>query len=343
MSSRYRLTAQEIADLESAHRQTSDKRYADRLKTVYLLGKDWSVTHVAEALMIDRETVRNHYKRYRKGGLPALQKFEVGGSESFLNELQRQALDQHLHEKLYLTAKEIAHYVEQTWGVSYSESGITQLLCRMGYVYKKPKLVPGKADTGKQRVFVECYEKLKASKAPEDPIYFMDATHPHHNPVAGYGWIKRGQDREIQSNTGRQRLNINGAINTASLQAIVRYDDTINAQSTIQLFQQIEAHHPTAVWIYIICDNARYYRSQLISDYLNDSKIKLVFLPPYAPNLNLIERYWKFFKKKILYGRYYETFSLFKSTCEAFFTASDHYKTELRTLLTDNFQIIGSA
>ncbi|WP_371128822.1 transposase [Nitrosomonas sp. Nm132] len=79
-----------------------------------------------------------------------------------------------------------------------------------------------------------------------------------------------------------------------------------------------------------------------MSDYLNDSKIKLVFLPLYAPNLNLIERYWKFFKKKILYGCYYETFSLFKSTCEAFFTSSDHYKAELRTLLADNFQIIGS-
>ncbi|WP_090539707.1 helix-turn-helix domain-containing protein [Nitrosomonas sp. Nm132] len=66
---------------------------------------------MAEALMIDRETVRNHYKRYRKGGLSALQKSEVGSSESFLNELQRQALDQHLHKNLYLTAKEIAHYV----------------------------------------------------------------------------------------------------------------------------------------------------------------------------------------------------------------------------------------
>ncbi|WP_143002211.1 winged helix-turn-helix domain-containing protein [Nitrosomonas sp. Nm132] len=51
--------------------------------------------------------------------------------------------------------------------MSYSESGITQLLCRMGYVYKKPKLVPDKADTGKQRVFVQCYEALKASKAPK--------------------------------------------------------------------------------------------------------------------------------------------------------------------------------
>lgn len=71
----------------------------------------------------------------------------------------------------------------------------------MGYVYKKPKRVPGKADAGKQRAFVQCYEELKASKVPEDPIYFMDATHLHHNPVANYGWIKRGQDREIRSNT----------------------------------------------------------------------------------------------------------------------------------------------
>ncbi len=79
--------------------------------------------------------------------------------------------------------------------------------------------------------------------------------------------------RNSQSYRTAQRLNINGAINTVSLQAIVRYDDTINAQSTIQLFQQIEAHHPTAAWIYIIGDNACYYRSQLINDYPNDSKL----------------------------------------------------------------------
>ncbi|WP_083398570.1 transposase [Nitrosomonas communis] len=119
--------------------------------------------------------------------------------------------------------------------------------------------------------------------------------------------MKRSQDRDIRTHTGRQRLNINGAINTISLQAIVRNDDTLNAQSTIQLFQQIEAHHRAAAYIHLICDHARYYRSQLIRDYLNDSKIKLVFLPPSAPHLNLIERYWKFFKKKILYGRYYST------------------------------------
>lgn len=341
MPSHSHLSNSELDDLEFEHRHTTDKRYADRVKTVYLLGKGWSVTKIAEALLIDRETVRNHFKRYRKGGLPALQAHEAGGSEPALNEEQRQALDLHLSGHWYLTAKEIAHYVEQTWQVAYSESGMTQLLHRLGYVYKKPKLIPGKADADRQRAFVEQYQALKAEKAPDDPIYFMDATHPHHNPIAGYGWIKRGKAHEIRSNTGRQRLNINGAINCASLCPIIRYDDTINAQSAVALLQQIEQQHPLAQRIAIICDNARYYRSQVVTDYLRNSKIELVFLPPYAPNLNLIERYWRFFKKVVLYGKYYETFASFKQACDEFFAAPERFKEELSSLLTDHFQIIG--
>ncbi|SFE85261.1 DDE superfamily endonuclease [Nitrosomonas sp. Nm166] len=72
-------------------------------------------------------------------------------------------------------------------------------------------------------------------------------------------------------------------------------------------------------------------------------KSKLIFLSPYAPNLNLIERYWRFFKKEILYGKYYEAFALFKRACDDFFAASERYKEALRFLLTDNFQIIDCA
>ncbi len=111
---------------------------------------------------------------------------------------------------------------------------------------------------------------------------------------------------------GRQRPNINGVIDCNDLSATVRYDDTINAQSIIKRFQQIEPQNPEAVRIRVICDNARYYHARLVKDYLANSRIELVFLPPYAPNLNLIERFWKFLKKTILYGRYYETFCQFK-------------------------------
>ena len=101
----------------------------------------------------------------------------------------------------------------------------------------------------------------------------------------GYGWIKRGQEQALPSNTGRQRLNINGAITIATLSAEIRFDDTINATSTIALFQQLEAPNPTVSRIIVICDNARYYKAKLVSAYLEHSRIELEPLPPYCPNL----------------------------------------------------------
>ena len=194
---------------------------------------------------------------------------------------------------------------------------MTALLHRLGYVYKKPKLVPGKADPQAQEAFLAEYEQIKRDKGEADPVYFVDAVHPQHNPVIACGWIKRGEEREVRSNTGRRRVNINGAIDLERLEPVVRFDETINTDSTIALFQQLEELNLAATWIYVICDNARYYRSKAVKEYLKDSRIKPVFLPPYAPNLNLIERLWKFFKKKVLYNRYYETFEEFKAACAA--------------------------
>lgn len=128
----------------------------------------------------------------------------------------------------------------------------------------------------------------------------MDAIHPQHNPVLGYGWIKLGEDHQVKSNTGRRRVNINGAIDLEHLEPVTRFDETIDATSTIALFQQLEQVYAVATWIDVICDNARYCRSKAVQDYIKDSRIKLVFLPPYAPNLNLIERLSKFLEKKVL-------------------------------------------
>jgi hypothetical protein len=94
--------------------------------------------------MIDRESVRNHHKRYRKGGLLRLLRHDAVGSEAALNSEQCQQLADYLQTHLFLTAKQVAHYVQQTWNVTYSESGIRQRLHRLGFVYKKTKLIPGK-------------------------------------------------------------------------------------------------------------------------------------------------------------------------------------------------------
>jgi len=337
----YTLPAEKLAELRAAHRNTRDKREADRIKAVVLLATGWTAEQTAEVLQVDANTVRNRFKCYRQGGIEALVHVALRGSKCALDKGQLAALDVHLQTHLYVTAKAVARWVEETYKVSYTESGMTAVLHRLGYVYKKPKLVPGKADAEAQREFLSEYEKLKQDKGEDDPVYFMDAVHPQHNPVIACGWIKRGEDREVRSNTGRRRVNINGAIDLERLEPVVRFDDTINTDSTIALFEQLEEVNLAATWIYVICDNARYYRSKAVKEYLKTSRIKLVFLPPYAPNLNLIERLWKFFKKKVLYNRYYESFDEFRAACEEFFDNPRKYHRKLCSLLTENFAIIG--
>ena len=338
----FTLLQAEISSLKRAHRAAKKKRDADRIKAIILLGTGCTIIKVAEVLLLDDETIRNYMKRYKSGKLNALLNDNYKGYSGKLLKPEIEQLDSHLNETTYLRTQEIVSYVARHFKVAYSISGMTDLLHRLNYSYKKPKLVPGKADLEAQEEFIEFYNELKETKGANDPVYFMDGTHPQHNSVAAYGWIKKGKAKELKSNTGRQRLNINAAIDIEKLSTTVDYGDSINAQSTISLLKKVELRHPEAEVIYTICDNARYYRSKKVKEYLGKSKIELVFLPPYSPNLNLIERLWKYFRKIVLYNEYYETFDEFRKACKSFFRQIKRYKEDLTSLLTDNFQIISS-
>jgi len=136
---------------------------------------------------IDRSTARHYFHDYKKGGVSRLLETNYSRHCGHLNAQQEHALDVYLREHLHITAKSIAHYIEERWGIRYSESGVTDLLHRLGYVYKKPKLVPGKADAQAQLEFLAGYEKPKETKDKADEILFMDAVHPQHNPFMGSG------------------------------------------------------------------------------------------------------------------------------------------------------------
>lgn len=337
----YRLTTQELAELRAAHRAARNAREAYRLNAVILLGSGWSAAEVSAALLMDDDTVRNHFKRYKRGGLDALERMNYLGSEALLAPEQLAELDGYLQAHLHQTAASVARWVKARFRVCYTASGMTALLHRLGYRYKKPKLLPGKApDPAVQQAFIEKYHAIKDGNGSDDVVLFMDAVHPQHNPVLAGGWIKRGKRFRLKSNTGRRRLNINGVVDVQRLAVVVRFDETIDAYSTIALFKQIEAAYPQARTITIICDNARYYRAKLVTEYLEHSRIRLEFLPAYCPNLNLIERFWKFFKRQVLYNRYYETFDDYRQACKQFFASLDRHTEQLRSLLRENFEIV---
>jgi len=335
----YTLSPSKIVELETLHRSLRDKRQADRVKAVIALSKGGAAAQVAESLLFDETTSRHYFERYQQGGADALLDDHYSGAEPKLDEHQLNELKGYLEEHLFTEAQSVIAHIARQYGVYYSVSGVTDLLHRLDFSYKKPTHVPGKQDPARQQAFIEEYDHTKANKGENDPVYFADATHPQHNSVPAYGWIKKGQEKEGKANCGRQRLNLNGAINIETMEPVTGFYDTIHAQAAIDLFTKIEAKHPNAETIYIIVDNARYYRSCLLKEHVEGTKIKLIFLPPYSPNLNLIERYWTFFKKKVLNNSYYETFADFKRACESFFRKRKQYLPELQTLLTENFHI----
>ena len=320
-----------------AHRHEKEKRIADRIKTILNLNDGYSFEEISKFLLLDDATLRSYFEIYIKEGLDGLLQLNYGSGLSYLSKYEMAKLDAHLQKNLYPTSKEIAHYIEQNYGVKYTVEGVRWLLHKLNFVFKKTKHLPGKSNLKKQKAFVTKYYEIKVSKGKDDEIYFMDGVHPIHNSITANAWIKKGTEKAIQANTGRERLNINGLCNVAKTEVLIHEDESVNAQSTILLFDKAQAHQ-TKGQLIIFSDNARYYRSKLVKEYLSENaRIELVFLPSYSPNLNLIERLWKFYKKKILHHKYYEKFSTFKKKSIDFFENTYDYKEELRVVLADNF------
>lgn len=148
----------------------------------------------------------------------------------------------------------------------------------------------------------------------------------------------------VQAPSGRQRFNVLGALNAITHELITVTNDTyITAESVCALLEKIAKLY-VGIPITIFLDNARYQRCALVMEKAKSLNIELCFLPSYSPNLNLIERVWKFVKKKCLYSKYYETFPAFKAAISKCLdeTMTTH-KADLDSLLTLRFQTFEKA
>lgn len=143
----------------------------------------------------------------------------------------------------------------------------------------------------------------------------------------------------LRAPAGRKRFNVLGALNAITHELVlVTHETYITATTVCELLRQLAALHLT-VPMTLVLDNARYQKCQLVEALAASLQIELLYLPAYSPNLNLIERLWKFVKKTCLYSKYYANFHDFKQAISACL-AQTHttYKKELDSLLTLKFQ-----
>ncbi len=322
--------------LRELQRNEKHKRNYVKVTVLLMLHLGERVEKISTCLGISEATVHNYEQKYVSKGLDVYLEDDYVAYQGKLNAEEKSVLSEELTRNVYQNTAQIVHYVEQRFGKPYTCQGIVPLLHRLGFVYKKTKLAPCEADVSEQEAFVESLKGLQEELDNEEAVlYFVDAVHPQHNTRSAYAWIKKGTEKEIPSVSGRKRLNCNGAINAKDVSDVVaRFDDSIKAESTWHLYQSLEAKHPDKKVIYVVCDNARYYKNKQLQEKLKDSKIKQIFLPAYSPNLNLIERLWKFMRKKVIDTHFYRTFEEFRQKIFEFFEYIAQYKQELETLIS---------
>jgi len=332
-----KLSQEEKIQIKQLHRSCKQRKHADKLKAILLLDKGHSCLEVGEILLLDDDTIRTYRNIYLNQGAASLLQDNNKGRTSLVSVAQLDALEKHITENTYMDSKGIVAWIENEFGIRYSCSGINVILKRLGFVYKKPVLTPCKANLEKQEEFVVQYKELKENLAQEDQIYFMDGVHPQHNSIASYGWIKKGKTKHLKTNNGRKRTHINGALNLQTKDLFYVEDDRINSQTMIALLALILDKQRQGK-IYIVLDNARYYHSQIVKEFLEEHpRIILKFIPPYSPNLNSIERLWKILKKKVVYNKFYLKFDDFREKVIDFLENEIWKKKEFKNVLTDNF------
>ena len=337
----YLLSFPERAFVEEARANTQDKLAYMKLSVLVMLDEGVTQETIAVLLGIGSGTVNKCKKKYDSDGLDGFLDRHYVPYQGKLSDEQLAMLDSAVEHGIYSNCAQVAAWVEERFGITYTESGIRAILTKLGFVYKKTMCVPGKADVAEQECFLKQLEPfLEEIDTEREVVCFMDAVHPQHNTRSDYVWAKRGQDKEVPTNSGRNRININGAMNAHHPEEVVTVEaEKINAESTKALFEKLLQQYQDKDKIYVLADNARYYYNEALREWLAENpKIQLLHLPTYSPNLNLIERLWKFLRKKVINLHYYPTFDEFRKAIHEFFANLKQYKEELKTLMRPNFQ-----
>jgi transposase len=333
------LNSKERQQLTVRHRKERDGRIRDRIKAVLAYDDGYSYSEIARILLLDDETIRRHIDDYLKEKKLSTAN---GGSDGKLSDKETRELTEHLQEITYLYVKDICQYAWKTYGIKYSISGMTKWLHSYNFCYKKPHAVPAKADKLKQESFIRYYNRLKKKAGRREPIYFADSVHPQHQTQLTYGWILKGERKEMPTTANQKRLNFIGGICLNGYRFTYQQADSVNADTICDFLLKLRKANPGKFNVHVIWDNARYHRNAEVKRFAKELGIKLHYLPPYSPNLNPAERIWKLMHEDIRYNQYYSKFSEFTEATLRFFNGIGRKKNILRERITDNFQILHS-
>src|SRR6266699_2407423 len=321
----------------------AETRLTRRANALLLLDDGMSCAAIAKVLYLDDDTIRYWYELFGEKGLNWLADFGYKGRACELPAAQQDALKDWVAQTLPRTTTTVGEWIEKSYGVSYTRSALIKLLARMDVEYRKPEVIPRKLDPARQQAFIDAYDDLLNNLGDDEAVLFADAVHPTHEVRPAGCWAPKDTHVALEQTSGRQRLNIHGAIDLETGATRMVEVTTVDALSTIALLLAIAFLYPTKRLIHVFLDNAKYHHARLVADWLArpGCRIKLHFIPSYCPHLDPIERLWGLMHRNVTHNKCYATCAQFADATLSFLREKvPRNWADLCDSVTDNFRVI---
>lgn len=334
---------EEMTQIRNDRDRQRDGRLKIRFIGLLLLAENIPVEQAASVIGRSVKTLLNWGHQYLTKGGDCLKAFNYKPKQPSLKPAQLDQFVDWVKTTHPAKAKQARAYIQAQFGVTYCVEAVRVLMRNQGLKRIRPRREPGSAPgEADQREFVANYEQMKADGEPGTVFRFLDAMHLVHQNEPGLCWGDPQDPPVIKTNTGRKRLNILGGYNPADYSLVhVTGEASCDGDRVIELLERIAVHDAAAPQVILFSDNATYFYSGPVREWMEaHPRLWLLPLPPYAPNLNLIERLWKFAKEILVKNTYYEKYTTFRAHVFRLLNHLDQYVEELQTLMVEKFQII---
>lgn len=336
---KFNFSEAEIEKLNYERYTYPDPMVQKRIFAVYLKATlGWNNSIIGQTVGLHYNAVGSWINIYKANGFEALLTNNYGSTKSELED-HAESILKSFRLQPPMTAAAASDRIKEMTGISRSAQQVRAFMKRHELKFIKCGHIPAKANNDKQHQWVETELKpvIEAARKEEVHLFFCDAAHFVLQPFLCSLWCAFRVF--IKASAGRNRINVLGAVNAITKEVTTITNTSYITSTTLidflKLLKEKFADKPIA----IVLDNARYQHCFLVTTFAKSLGIHLLFLPPYSPNLNIIERLWKFTKKEILYGKYYDKPKLFHQAIQNFFEEiNQNFKSQLSTLLTLKFQ-----